>query len=520
MVFRFGNHELDPGQFELRRSGSVVPMEPQVFLLLCLLIENRTRMVSKQEIADHVWKVAAVSDASISSRIRSARIAVGDDGGRQHVIRTVHGQGFRFVAEVTDVIPATVGLPQADAPAPSAAWASKPGIAVLPFQPLGLRADLAVLCDAIPHEVIQTLSRLRWLSVIARGSTFRFRGPDQDLKAIGAALKVRYVLSGTVEAAHRTVTLTLELADVRGGEVIWADRLAASLDDLVQLRARVVAQLIAALEAYIPLNEARDAQRVPRERLDAWANYHLGLQHMHRFTAPDNATAAVLFARAIEQDPCFARAHAGLSFTSFQDAFLRYGPVHDSARAAARRHAERGLELDPLDPFTNFTMGRSFWLTGELDLAGDWLDRATLLNPNYAQGFYARAFTEMLEAKGPQAQGGLDVAIRLSPLDPLRYGMLGTRSLSLLQEEKYDDAATWGDRAAGTPGAHFLISMIALVANSLAGREAQATHWLNDICRRRPDASIGHFFSAFPFKEDSVRTLLTRVLKSRGINPH
>jgi TolB-like protein len=516
MIYRFGSQELDTGQFELRRSGGIVALEPQVFQLLRLLIENRTRMVTKQEIAERVWKLAAVSDASISSRVRSARIAVGDDGERQQVIRTVHGQGFRFVAEVVESAPASVGQQPVDATPTPALWASKPGIAVLPFQPLGLPPDLAVLCDAIPHEVIQTLSRLRWLSVIARGSSFRFRGPDQDLAAIGMALKVRYVLSGTVEAAGRAVTLTLELADARGGEVIWADRLTASLDALAELRARVVAQLIAALEAYIPLNEAREAQLVPWDRLDAWANYHLGLQHMHRFTAVDNAAATGLFTRATEQDPGFARAHAGLSFTSFQDAFLRYGPVPESARAAARRHAERALELDPLDPFTNFTMGRSFWLTGELDAAGDWLNRATLLNPNYAQGFYARAFTDMLEARGPQAQEGLEMAIRLSPLDPLLYGMLGTRSLSLLQEGHYDAAAAWGDRAAGTPGAHFLISMIALVANVLAGREAQATHWLSDIRRRRPDASVAHFFAAFPFKKQPVRTLLTEVLSSHG----
>ena len=122
----------------------------------------------------------------------------------------------------------------------------------------------------------------------------------------------------------------------------------------------------------------------------------------------------------------------------------------------------------------------------------------------------------MLEGRGPQAQEGLDVAIRLSPLDPLLYGMLGTRSLSLLQEQKYDAAAAWGDRAAGTPGAHFLISMIALAANTLAGRDAQAAHWLEDIRRRRPDASIAHFFSAFPFQKESVRALLTGVLRNHG----
>src|SRR5690606_23003223 len=123
--------------------------------------------------------------------------------------------------------------------------------------------------------------------------------------------------------------------------------------------------------------------------LDAWAHYHIGLGHLYRFTAADNALAKRCFERAVTVDPQLARAHAGLSFTSFVDAFLRLTAEPAQAARNARRHAERGLELDPLDPFANFTMGRTFWLSDEPEIATDWLARATMLNPNYAQGFYA-----------------------------------------------------------------------------------------------------------------------------------
>ena len=183
----------------------------------------------------------------------------------------------------------------------------------------------------------------------------------------------------------------------------------------------------------------------------------------------------------------------------------------------ARHHAERGLELDPLDPFINFNMGRSFWLTDEPNTAALWLDRATQLNPNYAQGFYARAFTAMLVGEQAHVDRGIDAAVRLSPLDPLLYGMLGVRALALMQAGRHDEAADWADRAAAAPGAHFLIAMIALVANGLAGREAQAQHWLPIVRRRRPGANAHHFFAAFPIHDPAARRRLGDEIRRRGL---
>jgi tetratricopeptide (TPR) repeat protein len=333
---------------------------------------------------------------------------------------------------------------------------------------------------------------------------------------VATALGARYVLSGIIEMRGAGLAVTLELADSSTSEVIWGDRLAASLDGIDDLRARIVAHLISALEVYVPLNEARTSRIGGAEVLDAWANYHLGLHHLYRFTAPDNARATQHFERAIAMDPRFARAHAGLSFTSFLDAFLHIGPDIAASTLAARRHAERGLELDPLDPFANFTMGRSYWLTDEPDTAIDWLARATSLNPNYAQGYYASAFTSMVIGNATATEAGLDTALQLSPIDPLLYGIHGVRAQMLIQQGDYQAAARWGDKAAATPGAHYLIAMIALAANGLAARHVQAERWKDEVLRRKSDATAAHFFAAFPTRDTISRARIAAELRKHG----
>ena len=252
------------------------------------------------------------------------------------------------------------------------------------------------------------------------------------------------------------------------------------------------------------------------ETLDAWANYHLGLQHLYRFTTNDNQRAKGLFERAVMLDPHFARAHAGLSFTSFLEAFLHLGPHLKEATRAARHHAERWLELASLDPFANFTMGRSHWLTDDLDAAAEWLARATTLNPNYAQGFYSSAMTSMLTGNLAATEVGLDTALQLSPLDPLLYGMHGVRSQMFIQSGDYAAAARWGDRAAATPGAHYLIAMIAMVANGLAGRHDTAARWRQTVRQRKPDASAAHYFASFPTRDIVSRSLIADELCRHG----
>lgn len=521
MSYLFEKFSLDPDKFELKKEGKLVSLEPQVFLLLKLLVENSDRMISKDEIIREIWDGKFVTDASISNRIKFARIAVGDDGKSQNIIRTVHGQGFRFVAEVFNMLsesaakPALpIGVVPTDAPE-NPVKNEKPSIVVLPFQVLGGSEACRVLADAVPHDLIQALSRLRWLFVIARGSAFRFRSTVQDPLVVGKSLGVKYLLAGSIEDIGTRFIITTELSDAGTGGVIWAERFEANLDDIHQVRAGIASKVTSSFEVYIPLNEAGNARLSISENLDSWSNFHLGLQHMYRFTQNDNEKATGYFQRAVAKDPRFSRAHAGLSFTSFQSAFLKYSDPQKTLRDA-RQFAERAVELDPFDPFANFTMGRYFMLQGNLESSVTWLDRAISLNPNYSQGLYSHAFTDLLSGQTTLSLPHLEKAISLSPLDPLAYAMLAARSLSYAIDGEYELAAESGQKAARLPGAHFLIDMIALIALSLNQDQEKAQFCADNIRIRRPDADQGRFFASFPFSDPEIKNKLAGALARYG----
>ncbi len=527
MLYRFGPFELDLARYELRARGEARSIEPQVFALLALLVENRERMVSKDEIVEKVWDGRIVSESAISSRIKSARQALGDDGRSQRFIKTIHGRGFRFVADVSLVRSGAAILGSGDdggrTEEPTSAAnpngptdIGRPSIAVLPFRLIGDAGPHAMIAEALPHDVIAELACLRWLFVTAHASSFRLRAAETNPGEAARILGVRYVLGGTLSLDDGRIVVTVELVDGRDGGVVWAARHSAAAGDIHAVRAEIAARVLTALEIRIPAHEATRAGGSPSESLDAWSAYHLGLRHVFRFNRGDTGRAEALFTRAIALDPDFARAHAGLSFVHFQNAFLRQTPDVARARQLARRSAERGLELDPLDPFVHFHMGRSFWLEGDLDGSRPWLDRAIALCPNYAQGIYARGWTDSLSGDPQEARSRVDLAMRLSPLDPLHYAMQGTRAFAHLALHEDEEAARWADRAARSPGAHVLIALIAVAAEGLAGREDEARRWTENVRSRSARLGREDFFAAFPMQSGALRDRIAASLARFG----
>jgi TolB-like protein len=373
-----------------------------------------------------------------------------------------------------------------------------------------------VIAEALPDELITQLSRLRWLFVIARGSSFRFRDAAAGGEDVRAALHVRYCLSGVVEVLNHAMVVSVELSDTQDSGVVWSERFQGAVDGVHEIREEIVRATVNAMELQIPLAEARAARLKAPEDLDAWSAYHLAQQHMYRFNKDDNAAATALLTRAIGLDPGFARAHAGLSFTHFQDALLSYTANVAEATQLAWRHAERSLELDPLDPFGNFTMGRSLLLRGDLEGGLPWLERANTLNPNYAQGKYSTSWAEALLGLGMQGRANADAALALSPLDPLRYAMLASRSFSHIVLDEPADAAHWADQAARSPGAHVLIDLIAVATHSLNGDDVRAQAWAQMARDRRPDVTRAHFFRAFPFRDARTSERISDALERHG----
>ncbi len=516
MIYRFGRYELNLNTRELLADGRNCHLEPQVFALLALLVDQHDRLVSKEELIEKVWEGRVVSDAALASRVKAARQALDDDGRSQRFIRTLHRRGYRFVADVkmqscvrsASTAAATVG-------AVTAGLSSRPSLAVLPFRQIGRAGPCAALAIALPAELIVELSRLRWLLITARGSSFRVRMRDGNIRGIGRLLGVRYCLLGTIEVKDPFLVIAVELVSTVDGGVFWAERFSGRLDDVHSIRSDIRRRVITALELQIPLHEAAEARRHAVDNLDAWSAYHLGWQHMYRFNRLDNAAALALFERAVALEHCFARAHAGLSFIHFQSAFMGYSADIAREKDFARRFAEKSVELDPLDPFANFAMGRTYWLEGDLERSLGWLERSTSLSPNYAEGIYARAWTEALSLRPQEGLMHADLAMRLSPFDPLYYAMLGTRAFAHMAMEEDLEAAEWAERAACSPGAHVLISMIAAVAHALKGDQERARYWAGNARQRNPALSQSDFCRAFPLRS-AMRERVVQALTQLG----
>ena len=514
MIHQFANFELDTDRRELRAGGVRVPTEPQVFALLRLLVENRGRTVTTHEIMATVWDGRIVSGSALSSRIKSVRQSIGDDGRAQALIRTVHGIGFSFVAEVST-------RAAISAPGPTGSTAAepnlhaRPSIAILPFRCLGASEHEFPIAEALPSDLITALSRLHWLFVIARGSSFRFRDPATRLDAVRKALNVRYCLAGVVEIAGRRMSVSVELSDTSDDGIVWSERFRGEIGAVHEIRDQIVNAVASAVEVRIPFNEAQRALLASPENLDAWSAYHLGLRHMYRFSKADNATATGLFERAIAMEPGFARAYAGLSFTHFQTAFLRYDDTAESARLA-QRYAAACLERDPLDPFGHFTMGRALWLHDDVEGSLPWLERASALNPNYAQARYSTGWAEAMLGSAEASQRNVAEALALSPLDPLVYGMLGVQALSRLALSNQAEAAQWAERAATSPGAHPLIEMIAAAAHGLNGDEVRAQGWAASVRARASYLDRTDFLRAFPFRDRLTKERLAGILTRLG----
>jgi TolB-like protein len=517
MIYRFLDFELDTERNTLHRGDAEIGLEPRVFYLLSFLVENRDRVVSKETLVEVIWDGHFISDDAISTAIKSLRRVLGDTGARQEAVQTRRGRGYRFVAPVRTSAPASAAP---DGPGRSEVELLEPGrpsIAILPFHLVGTSETCLAIADAIPAELITSLSRLRWLKVFARGSCFRFRDKATDPATIRATLGANYCLSGVVETWGRDLALAVELTDTRSESVVWSDRIVGKLDDVHEIRATITSHVVSAMEIQIPLHEAEAARLRSPLHLDAWGLYHIGLQHMYRFNKADNDVAAGYLQQAADLEPAFARAQAARSFTSFQNAFLNYTPDRKAQIADARRFAERSVELDPLDPFGNFTLARSHWLEGSPENGLPWLDRAIELSPSFAHGHYARGWTAAMGGRSDNARRDIDMAVELSPLDPFRYAMQATRAFSHLIDGENEAAAQWAEKAARSPGAHYLIGMIAAMAHQLNGDQDAASYWARHASARRPGASVERFFKAFPFGDPALRDKMAQALQKTGI---
>lgn len=513
MHYLFGSYALYPDRAELVGPEGAVHVEPKAYAVLRHLVDHHDRIVSREELIEAVWGGRFISDAAVATALKGARRAVGDDGERQAMIRTQHGAGHRFVAAVERRVDATT-LVQPEAPLQDRKDA-RPTIAVLPLvQGCGEGVQIG---DGLADEIIGSLSRLRWLRVIARESSFRFRKDGVDMDGIRRVLGAGYALTGRVEVFGARLAVSVTLIETGIGAVVWADRFTPHLDDIHGARQDIVDAVVGALDLQIPQAEAMAARAKPTEALDAWGAYHLGMSHLHRFNAHDNAVANALFERATTLDPGFARAFAARAFGRFQDALQWFRNDRAVVVAEVRQLAERAVELDPFDPFANMSMGRWHWISGNPDDGAEWYDRATRLSPSHAKSHYSRGFIDAFAGRSEAARLNVDMALGLSPLDPMVGPMLAAKGLSYLVEGQDAQARDWLARAARNSSTHSGVVTGALAASQLAGDRALVAHWAGVLHDIAPDFTISMYLQSVPFAAASVRARVRAALKTVGL---
>jgi len=470
-VVSFGPFRLDLDRRELKRGDTRVQLKGRALEVLCALAWAKGALVTKDELMAQVWPGIVVEENNLQVHISAVRRALSDGNDGQSYIVTIPGRGYRLAIPAD--VPAGTG-DRAAAPIPS--LPDKPSIAVLPFVNLSGDREQEYFADGIVEEIIVGLSRMHWLFVIARNSSFAYKGRSVDVKEIGRQLGVRYALEGSVRRSVQRVRITMQLIDSSNGTHLWADRFDGAMDDIFDLQDQVTASVVGQLGPNLERAEIERAKRKPTANLDAYDYYLRGTASVHLAARQSVDDALNLLGRAIELDPEFAAPHGLAAFCYVMRKM--HGWVDDQAAdiEAANRHAWLTAELGKTDSVALAFGGAALgYVAGDLKNGTAFVERALSLNQNLAFAWYASGILRVIRGGEPQvAIDQLAKAMRLSPLDPFMYVMQAATALAHFFNGTYDQAVVWADKSlrenARNPGA----LRTAAASHILAGREDEA----------------------------------------------
>jgi TolB-like protein len=523
MKFLFDNHALDTDRRELHRGSERIAVEPQVFDLLVYLVQNCDRVVSKDDLIASVWHGRIVSDSTLTSRINAVRKAVGDSGEDQKLIRTVVRKGLRFVGTVhaksNGAEPAHAAGPLDEVREPSRAGLplpDRPAIAVLPFINMGGDAEQEYFSDGISEDIITALSKLRWFFVIARNSSFIYKGKTVHLKQVADELGVRYVLEGSVRKGGDRVRITAQLNDVATGSHIWAERYDRELADVFAVQDEITEAIVAAIEPQLYAAENFRAQRKPPNSLDAWDLVMRALSHYWRVTRQDNMVAQALLEKATAVDPNYGQALGVLATSHMFSAHMGWA---DLAMVApiAERAALAAILIDSEDPWAHLALGGVYLFARRFDDCLAEFELALRLNPNFslAQGYHGLALCYC--GRWEEGDVAAHRALRLSPRDPFSAIYCGIAAYAQFVGGNYDEAirlAREGIRQRGDfVGAHRVLT----AAAGMAGQGDLAKVALQELCRAQPNICLAWIERQMPMKREADREHYLEGFRRAGL---
>lgn len=517
MRYLFEDFALDTDRRELRRQDEIVAVEPQVFDLLVYLVRYRERVVTKDDLFATIWNDRIVSESALTTRINAARAAVGDSGQEQRLIRTLRGHGFRFAGEVRVPVAATAEedlLPTAFPAIPD-----RPSIAILPFANLTGDPGQEYFADGIVDDVLSALSRVSWLFVTARQSSFVYKTRSADMIQIGRELGVRYAVEGTVRKSGTRVRITAQLIETATGAHIWADRYEGDLRDIFALQDALTERIASAIEQNIQAAEIKRARAKPTESLTAYDHYLRALPAYFGPTSNDYKRTGILLSDALAIDPDYSEALGLLTDVVANGTLQGWNYTWSEGVDEATRLADRAVAMAPDN--STCLAGAAFTygvLSQRFDEAFELANRAVALHPNSLLVRTRTAAVYTVCGEHDQAIAQCEAADRLNPLAN-RKGVTFTSAISssaLYFAGRYEECIDAGKRAlAFNPQATIPRKYVAL-SLAMLGRINEARREMAELVRLQPSASIA-LFSQQGFRHKWMREKHVEGLRKAGL---
>jgi len=416
MIYQSGNFSLDTGSYEFERDGIKQAIEPQVFDLLVYLMENRNRVVTRDELLDNLWDGRIVSESALNGRLKMARKSVGDNGKQQRIIKTIHRRGYQFIAGVS-----TRPDFAHEAASPSSLQASiseKPSVAMLPFENLGQESDSDYFADGLTRDINANLCRYHELLVIDSHSAFEYRDTHASTESFARQLGVQYLASGSIRQADNRIRISVQLIEAATGKMIWADNLERAYDDVFALEDEVAARIASNLASRIEGESIASAARKPPDSMSAFDCVLRARQYQDSYDQDEIAAARALLERAIELDPRYAAAYACLAHTHVRESESEWCVTRLEALKQAVELSHKAVALDEFDSFAHMVMGWAYMYQEKFDLAEVHLDHAIECNPNTYDAYCIKSWLLAFTGRAAEVAVCGTRALQLNPLAP------------------------------------------------------------------------------------------------------
>jgi TolB-like protein/cytochrome c-type biogenesis protein CcmH/NrfG len=513
--FYFDNHKLDADRRELHRGSNHVAVEPQVFDLLMYLVKNRDRVVSKDDLIASVWGGRNVSDSTLSSRMNAARRAIGDNGDEQRLIRTVPRRGVRFVGEVSTA-PVQSGATPAPGPRTPAIRSNRPAVAVLPFVNVSGEPDQDYFADGISEDIITALSKVRWFLVIARNSSFAYKGSPINTKRVGEELGINYLIEGSVRKSGDRVRITAQLNDTAIGNQLWSERYDRQLAGVFDVQDEITEAVVAAIEPQIYAAENFRARRKAPENLDAWGLVMRALSHYWSVTREDNLKAQEFLEQAIAIDSNYAQALAVLAVCHTFGAHMGWEDV-PTAVSIAERTGLAAVQADSEDPWAHLGLATAYVYLRRFEDSLAEFELALRLNPNFAlaQGYYGLGLSYV--GRWQEGSEAARHALRLSPRDPFSAIYNGVAAYAEFVGRNYNEAMRLAREAIRQRADFVSAYRLLAAAAAMKGDNDLAKAMIQEVRRLQPDITLAWMARQMPVSE-AQREHYVEALRRAGLD--